>query len=175
MPDTPLKLRLIRVDLPTGEVEVLATSVLDVERISVEEFTDLYHLRWPVEEKFKQLKFRANIENWSGKSALTVFQDIYSCLWACNLTVLLGSPLEAEIENRTAKRKHPYQLNWANALACVKRWLVPVFFDADIQRRLRQLSERMLSDLSPIRPGRKYERNHKPYRREFYMCYKYCL
>ena len=53
LPTHPIKLRLIRVDLPIGEVEVLAISVLDSEKIPAEPFAQLYHLRWPVEEKFR--------------------------------------------------------------------------------------------------------------------------
>jgi hypothetical protein len=170
----PIKLRLIRVDLPDGKVEILATSILDTKKVPVEQFAELYHLRWPVEEKFKQLKFRANIENWSGKSAMTVFQDVYARLWSCNLTVLMGIPLEAEIGKRKANCKYKYQLNWANALSCMGRAMVPLFIIGHcIQKTLLRLSRRMLSDLSSIRPNRKYPRNHKAYKRQFYMCYKF--
>jgi hypothetical protein len=176
LPGNPIKLRLIRVDLPDGKVEILATSVLDSEKIPVEEFAELYHLRWPVEEKFKQLKFRANIENWSGKSAMTVFQDVYARLWSCNLTVLMAIPLESEIGKQTANRKYKYQLNWANAMACLGRSMVPLLIIGHcIPQSLLRLSQRLLSDLSPIRPNRKYPRNHKAYKREFYMCYKFCF
>jgi len=44
-PDTALQIRLIRVTLPTGETEVLATSLLDTEAFPAELFADLYHQR----------------------------------------------------------------------------------------------------------------------------------
>ena len=49
LPQTPLTVRLIRVDLPSGEPEVLMTSVLDESHIPVEDFAELYHLRWGVD------------------------------------------------------------------------------------------------------------------------------
>jgi hypothetical protein len=174
LPLDPITLRLIRVELPTGEVEVLVTSVLDPERISAAEFGELYHLRWPVEEKYKQLKFRLNLENWSGKSAWTIYQDAFARIWVGNLTVLLAHGLEEEIDRRTEHCKYPYQLNWAAAFATMKRHLVKLVFRGKPARYLKRITDLFLSQLSPIRVGRRYERNHKRYKREFYMCYKVC-
>jgi hypothetical protein len=59
----PLKLRLIRVELDTGEVEILITSLLDTKKYPHQEFAELYELRWPVEEDYKIMKKRIEIEN----------------------------------------------------------------------------------------------------------------
>lgn len=174
LPTQSIKVRLIRVELPEGKVEVLATSVLDADKVPADQFSGLYHLRWPIEEKFKQLKFRVNLENWSGKSAVSVLQDVYAHIWTTNLTVLMAHPLDSEIQERTSQCKHDYQINWASALACMKRAMVKLFFGSAVHASLERLWERFLSALSPIRPNRKYARNHKTYKREFYMCYKFC-
>jgi hypothetical protein len=50
LPATPIRVRLIRVPLPTGEVEVLMTSLLDAVDVPTEAFAELYHLRWAQEE-----------------------------------------------------------------------------------------------------------------------------
>ena len=170
----PITLRLVRVELSTGEVEVLVTSVLDPEKISAQEFGELYHMRWPVEEKFKQLKFRLNLENWSGKSAWTIYQDTFAQIWACNLAVLLGHGLEEEIQRRTENCKYPYQINWAGAFATTKRVLIKLVFRGKPAIYLNRITECFLEQLSPIRVNRKYAHNHKRYKREFYMCYKFC-
>ena len=157
-----------------AEVEVLATSLLDVDKIPAEQFAELYHLRWPIEEKFKQLKFRVNLENWSGKSGLSVLQDVYSRLWATNLMVLMAHPLDSQLDERSSRTQYDYQINWAHAIGCMKRAMVNLFFGSAVQENLERLWVRFLSDLSPIRPNRKYVINHKTYKREFYMCYKFC-
>ena len=64
----PLKVRLIRVELESGETEILATSLTDMKKYPIELFSDLYHCRWPVEEDYKTLKYRLQIENFSGKT-----------------------------------------------------------------------------------------------------------
>jgi len=52
-----IKVRLIRVELPSGETEILVTSLLDKEKFAHDVFTELYHMRWPVEEDYKELSY----------------------------------------------------------------------------------------------------------------------
>jgi hypothetical protein len=54
----PLKVRLTRIELETGETEVLVTSLTDMDAYPDDIFGELYHLRWPVEEDYKTLKYR---------------------------------------------------------------------------------------------------------------------
>ena len=49
LPTQPLRLRLIRVELEDGEVEVLITNLMDEEVFPAHEFKELYHLRWGAE------------------------------------------------------------------------------------------------------------------------------
>lgn len=51
--------------LPTGEIEVLMTSLLD-SNINKEEFKKLYGFRWEVETFFGVLKSRLSLENFIG-------------------------------------------------------------------------------------------------------------
>lgn len=85
LPTSPIELRLVRVELD-GEVEVLITNLLDEEALPASEFKELYHLRWGVEENYKRLKQWVEIENFSGKSALSVKQDFYAKVFTANLT-----------------------------------------------------------------------------------------
>jgi len=81
----PITVRLIRVALPDNEVEILITSVLEASRIQATEFKALYHERWGVEEAFKRIKSRLEVENFSGKSVLAVEQDFYAKMVTYNL------------------------------------------------------------------------------------------
>jgi hypothetical protein len=72
LPTKPLKLRLIRVELEDGEVEVLITNLMNEQVFPACEFKELYHLRWGAEEHYKRLKQWVEIENFSGKSVLSV-------------------------------------------------------------------------------------------------------
>lgn len=61
-----LTVRFITVRLDTGELEVLATSLLDETAYPTEAFAELYHRRWGIETYYGQLKGRLDLENWSG-------------------------------------------------------------------------------------------------------------
>ena len=90
----PIEVRLVRVELNTGEVEVLATSLLDQEAHPVAVFKALYHQRWPVEEDYQFVKCRLEVENFSGQSVLTVYQDFHAKVFTKNLTAILAHPAQ---------------------------------------------------------------------------------
>jgi len=52
------------------------TSLMDPEEFPASVFGDLYHQRWRVEETFKRLKHRLNLEHVTGLSQLAVMQDV---------------------------------------------------------------------------------------------------
>ena len=54
LPADPLRVRLIRVELESGEVEVLITSLLDTKAYPYRAFAKLYALRWGIEENYKR-------------------------------------------------------------------------------------------------------------------------
>ena len=85
LPTTPIKLRFICIELNTGEKEVLITSLIDQQHYPYRIFCGLYQLRWPVEESYKTMKSRLEIENFSGKSCLAINQDFYAKIFSCNL------------------------------------------------------------------------------------------
>jgi hypothetical protein len=65
-----VKCRLVRVELPNGEKEILCTSLIDSQKYPVEDIAELYHYRWNEEEGYKLFKARMEVENFSGKTAL---------------------------------------------------------------------------------------------------------
>jgi hypothetical protein len=170
----PLRVRLVRIDLPGAEEpEILITSLLDNEEFPVDLFGDLYHSRWPVEEEYKRIKCRMHIENFSGKSVRSVYQDFHAKVFTGNLTAALAHPVQQEIRIQYAHRKHAYQLNGALALSRMKNTAPLLFLRSgliDIVRRLHALFRIMVL---PVRPGRKCpRRKHAIKIQGFYPAYK---
>lgn len=87
-PATPQTVRLIRHRASTGSVRVLMTNLLDTQRFPAVDFGDLYHQRWRIEEAFKRLKHRLNLEHVSGLSQLAVMQDFAAKIVCDNLHAL---------------------------------------------------------------------------------------
>ena len=174
LPTCPLKLRLIRVELD-GEIEVLITNLMDEEALPTGEFKELYHLRWGVEENYKRLKQWVEIENFSGKSVLSVYQDFYAKVLTTNLTAMVANAAQKQVDKATAHRKYAYQVNFAQALSKIKNTLLELLWlsTQKLQRRLKELIDHMACTIEPIRKGRSYSRpKSKLKNRIFYCNYK---
>ena len=80
-----IKIRVIAVPLESGETEYLATNIFD-KSITADMFKELYFLRWPVESKYYELKYRVNIEEFNAPGVLykpTHFQSCFSYQECC--------------------------------------------------------------------------------------------
>ena len=168
----PLTVRLIRVELDNGEVEVLVTSLLDSECYPVAVFKELYHQRWPVEEDYKVMKSRIEIENFSGTSVLAVYQDFHAKVFTKNLTTILAYPAQQAVRRNSQGKKYTYQVNMTNAFSKMKDTVVLLFQRTTILPILNRLWQVMTQVIEPIRPGRSYPRKWRVKRRRFPMTYK---
>ena len=88
--NSPIKVRLIRIELPSGQTEILITSLLDQEKFPYDLFAELYFKRWAIEEDYKIMKCRIQIENFSGKTVYSVYQDFHAKVFSKNLTMIIG-------------------------------------------------------------------------------------
>ena len=175
MDKKPLKLRLIRVDLPTGETEVLITSLTDREKYPVEIFGDLYHRRWPVEEDYKVMKSRIQIENFSGKTVHSVYQDFYAKVFTKNFAAILIQSISDRIKTITSGRIYSYKANVTNVLAMLRHHIVVLFNRMQdlLCDNVSKIQNLIVRSLNEIRPGRSEPRAFKKKsRRKYSTAYK---
>lgn len=170
LPTSPLQVRAIRVELDSGETEILLTSLMDKELYPCEIFKELYHLRWTAEENYKTTKSRIEIENFSGKSVESVLQDFHAKVFAMNLTAALIHPAQDVVAEE--QKKYAYRINVTQALSKMKDSIVLLFKRIDIVELLNKLFDLFIMTIEPIRPGRKYPRKKHVQRRGFHPCYK---
>ena len=71
-----IKLRFVTVRLSTGQLEVLATNLLDEERYPREDLGERYHFRWGIETYYGLLKSRLDWENFTGRTVEALRQDV---------------------------------------------------------------------------------------------------
>jgi len=170
----PLKLRLVRLGSEDKPV-VLITSLIDTDKYPYEQLSGLYHLRWPVEEDYKVAKCRIELENFSGKSAASVYQDFHAKVVMKNIVSILALPVNDMLAKDThATRKYDHQVNFTQALATAKN-LMPLLFQRSkrkIKLIIESLFELFVNTTESIRPGRKYPRKHRVSSRKFYTNYK---
>lgn len=168
----PLRVRLCKIELPTGEIEILCTSLTDSERVTLTDISELYAKRWGIEEQFKHQKARVEIENFSGKSAVSVLQDIYGAIMSNNLMLMYSQESQPAIDTSKRGAKYKYTVCWAKALGYLKNnFMTLVYISKKFSNVKLDFIEHCVRHSEPIRPGRKSERKHKR-KRDYYMCYK---
>jgi hypothetical protein len=106
-----MKVRFVSVRLPTGELEVLATSLLEAESYPTEEFLTVYHWRWGHETFHLMLKGRLDLENFSGETPEAVRQDFFAAVLVANLESVLSQPVQSALNQRHDPEVHPRQVN----------------------------------------------------------------
>ena len=172
LPITPMTLRLIRVELDNGEVEVLITALLDAELFPHSLFKELYFCRWPVETDYRFMKSRLELENWTGLSPEAVYQDFHAAIFSLNFAAILAQPAQAVVTAQTQQLQHPYQINMTNLLSKLKDTIVHFFRDLDLSALLDPLWQQMVRTLEPLRPHRSYPRHKKVHKKKFPTNYK---
>ncbi len=165
-----IKCRFICTKLSSGEKVVLITSLLDKIKFPYSLFKDLYYLRWDVEESYKKDKHRMQLENFSGKTILAIYQDFYANILLGNLTSIFSTCLDGQIDKKLNKAKYKYQLNFTMSIAKVKDTIALLFTRSNVVELLYSLEQMFMSNLLPIRPERSFERI-KQKRKRYYKTY----
>jgi len=161
---TGIKVRLVKVELDTGEIEVLATSLLDQQVYKKEDFKDLYFKRWGTETRYDYWKNKAQVEIVSGHSVKAILQDFYATVFTANLHSLIVNECEPELGPINKKREYDYAMNKNVGLGFLKGRIVKLFLSARPQQVLELPGKLFLKHLEPIRPDRKYRRNFKQHK-----------
>jgi hypothetical protein len=156
-----LQLRLVRVDLPSGEPEILVSSLTDIQAYPTALFADLYFQRWGVEEDYKVLKSRLNIENYSSVSVEGVLQDLHAKLLTKNLAASAIHDAKRKIKKPKKNRLYEYKINFTFAISQLKDNIVRFTMKLAEFKLYELLISKISKNLSIIRPNRKFFRQDR--------------
>ena len=159
--ELPLELvvRFVSVRLPSGELEVLVTSLLDPAQYPTTEFLELYHRRWNHETFYGVMKGRLELENFSGHTAEAVRQDFHSTLLLCNLESVLTADTETALREQSSSHAHTKQVNRADSFHAVKHHLLPLLYsDLPTEHVVAKLQSWFAGAPVSVRPKRKVPR-----------------
>lgn len=159
--DHAVRVRLIRVALSSGEVEVLATNLCNQQRYTPEDLTELYALRWGVETTFGCLKNPLQLEEFSGLTVGAIEQDYAASVLMHNLQRLIEQQCSASVALLSARRKHTYQVNRSVSFAALKSGVAYLLTQKEVVWVLLALQWIFEQHLEPVRPGRRYRRERK--------------
>jgi hypothetical protein len=164
--NTSVKVRLIRVELPGGEVELLITSLLDLKKYPTEMFKELYFKRWGIETFYDEFKNKLIVESFSGYSNQSILQDFYAALFVSNVQTLIISEIVDEIDAQTQGNKYKYKVNANLSYGFLKNRIITLFFsNNNMDKTIEELKLLFKTHLVPIRPNRSIERDPGKFRK----------
>lgn len=147
----PMRLRIVRFALDSGQFETIATNL--PRDFSPEDIKALYHSRWEIETAFRNAKYTIGLTNLHGRCDAFCEQEVYAALIAFNFVSRIS---------RTAVIRQPengvyaYKVNFKMATAlCGEYMRTP---GADGTKLLTQIARHSV----PIRPGRADGRKIRP-------------
>lgn len=153
-----VKIRVIAIPLESSETEYLATNIFD-ESFTAEMFKDLYFLRWPVESKYYELKYRINLEEFNGATSNAIRQEFFINLLISNLASLIKNAADDEIDaNASPGNRYRYQANRTFIIGRLKRIFPKCLAGLCGMEMIDQIYTEALSRKSQIQPGRRQKR-----------------
>jgi hypothetical protein len=160
---TTLRVRLVKVLLASGEVEVLGTDLLDAQTYPVAEFKAVYGWRWNHETYHDRLKNIFEIERFSGKSVQAIKQDVYGVIFLATVESILSKPAQAVLTAQGEARPCRYvpQVNRAVSYVTVLEHVVQLLGDTrrSPASTLAAIERLLLTTPTRQRPGRQVKRH----------------
>jgi hypothetical protein len=150
--------RLIRVELSSGEVEVLVTNLMDESLFTVSDFKELYGMRWGIETSYDTLKNKFLITCFSGQKVVSIYQDIYATIFVHNLYTLLSNEAQIIVNEELKHRKYSYSINKSISIAIYKEKIMAIFISEEPDQIVKELVRLFCNYTEPIRPNRHYKR-----------------
>lgn len=157
--------RIIQFKLPSGETEFLITNVFDKDFL-VENFKELYHMRWGIETEYNDIKNKLELENFSGVTPLAIRQDFFATMFLRNLASFMIIENKEEIDrlHNTGENIYTYQANVNTVISIIKRDLINMLI-VDSNHKRKKLWKKVVTEIThsvlPIRPDRRFERKKK--------------
>lgn len=160
-----MKVRVICFPIGNDNKEILITNIFD-KSFTIQDFAELYHMRWNIEEKYDDLKNKLEIENFSGNSNIAVLQDFYATMFLNNIASIMALDCEEEIKEhcKTNQLKYEYKANISLTISMMKFRLIDMFTVKSQSKRnqiLDNIYHQLLISVTPVRPNRTFARNKK--------------
>ncbi|MEX2566163.1 MAG: IS4 family transposase [Cyclobacteriaceae bacterium] len=158
----PVRVRVTKAVLETGETELLVSSLQDMELFKTRDLVELYGMRWGVEEGIKNLKSKIKVEQFGCRKPGGIYQEFYAHILAMNMVALAGIAATEEIEKKNRKRKKKrkliYKYNWKNAFLQLRERIVDLFSRESVEKILEILVAKIARKLVAVKKGRKFSR-----------------
>jgi Domain of unknown function (DUF4338)/Transposase DDE domain len=161
----PLKMRLLKYKI-ADSLFCLGTTLHDAHRYPLQEFIDVYHSRWGIEELYKVSKRIFIIEDFHSKTERGVKQEIFAHFVLITLNRLFANRADIELNSDPASTcQSPgsappnRKTNFKNCIHVLERGIEELLF---LQKRIRSVVQRVFRTILArhhrVRPNRSFLR-----------------
>jgi len=162
-----LPVRVIKVLLENGEVEILATNLFD---LPTDVILELYTLRWGIETMYFKLKRELCVEKFSGRTPNSIRQDFYASMLLLNAVAVFQHAADYVVKERhkNKKLKHEYRVRTSDLIITLRDRFVFVALCGHSMLtafEIEKIIKIMARSTSALRPKRIFPRNFKLYYR----------
>jgi len=154
----PIQFRLVRIQLDDGSYECLVTN-LPRDKFPPQKLKRLYHLRWGIENAYRDLKYTIDLLHFHGTSAQAVLQEVFCSLTMFNFCAYLC--VHADILHVPKGTKYRYKVNFANAVGPCRSYLHGSIDETALLVRLKLAPTPIRSDRHVPRPSRLDEQSSR--------------
>lgn len=168
-----IQVRIIKVLLDTGEIELLVSNLFDTAAINKTAIKQLYFMRWGIEEGFKKLKPKMKLEHFGCKKMEGIYQEFYAHIFMLNIVAIIGNEAQQSIDVNVQERKYKYKYNWQNAYRYVRDKIVALINNRNVYKILNDLIKKIILSVVAIVPDRAFAREKKSSNKSrLFQCYK---
>lgn len=160
-PEYRISLRIIRIEISDGCYANLITNLPDVE-FDLNDFKDLYHLRWDEETAYRDLKYPLCLKAFHSKQYKYIVQEV----WARAILYNFCSEISMYVEIPEKDRKHTYQVNYSQAIKTCRD-----FLRDRSKTKVLDVEGLIAQNIEPIRPGRTFARQAR-FKLPMSFCYR---
>lgn len=160
-----IHLRFVKVTLPGNTIECLATNLSRVDFTS-QDISELYRLRWGIETAYDTLKNKFFLEDFAGKKAIIIEQDILAtvCLYNMTQDMLRDAEIEQKEKNKGKIYKHQMKININLAIGVIKEDLIKMALEKKPKKRaeiFEGIIKAIAKNIVPVRDNRQFIRRKK--------------
>jgi hypothetical protein len=169
----PLKMRLLKYEI-SGSTFCLGTTLIDShQQYPIQDFMDVYHSRWGVEELYKVSKCFIDVEDFHAKTERGVKQELFAHFVLITMTRLFANradlelngegphirPLETTEQDSSAGEIARIQTNFKNCIHVFHRSLEELLL---LENRMKTVVQKAFDAIvcqnQKVRSGRSYPR-----------------
>jgi len=169
----PLKMRLMKY-VVSGSTFVVGTTLLEEhQQYPIQDFMDVYHSRWGLEEFYKVSKQIVIIEDFHAKTERGVKQELFAHFVLLTMNRLFANrsdlelngedppipPLESTEQDSSAGATARIQTNFKNCIHVLERSLEELLLlESKMKTAVQKAFEAIVCQYQKVRPGRSYPR-----------------